>query len=43
MDKEKQAQIVHRKPIYSLTIFRLMDNMDNKIGICKAIKNSNTI
>ena len=43
MDNGKQAQIVHRKPIYNLTILGFMDNMDNKIGICKAIKNSNTI
>ena len=43
MDKAKQAQIVHKKTIYSLTILGFMDNMDNKIGICKAIKKSNTI
>jgi len=43
MDKGNHAQIVHKKPIYNLTFFRLMDNMDNKIGIYKANKNSNTI
>jgi hypothetical protein len=43
MDKGKQARIVHKKAIYGLTILGFMDNMDNKIGIYKANKNSNTI
>lgn len=43
MDKGKHAQIVHGKTIYGLIILEFMDNMDNKIGIYKAIKKSNTI
>jgi hypothetical protein len=30
MDKEKQAQIVHKKAIYNLTFLGFMDNQDNK-------------
>lgn len=36
MDNGKQAQIVHRKPIYNLTILGFMDNMDNYLAICLA-------